>query len=163
MSECDRLTNAIEIQNTVTSAVPETALFEAWITTVLQAQQLHGKAVCVRIVDEPAITQLNHEFRQKNKPTNVLAFPQILPDDIEILPQPLGDIVICAPVVVAEAQAQGKTVEAHWAHLTTHGLLHLLGYDHLTDAEAEEMEALEKRYLSQQGYPDPYLDEPNYD
>lgn len=100
---------------------------------------------------------LNCAFRGKDKPTNVLSFPAGdvagLPADA---PLPLGDIVICAGVVGAEAAAQGKTEDDHWAHMLVHGTLHLLGFDHETDAEAADMEALETRILGEHGIADPY-------
>jgi probable rRNA maturation factor len=88
----------------------------------------------------------------------VLSFPAEVPEGILDIPL-LGDLVICVPVVEREAREQGKTAEAHWAHLVIHGCLHLLGYDHLEDEEAEEMEALERELLSELGYPDPYADD----
>lgn len=115
----------------------------------------------LRIVDEPEITELNTTYRHKAMPTNVLSFPFEAPPGIppEALEPELGDVVICAPVVAREAQAQDKTPASHWAHMVIHGTLHLLGYDHMNDAEAEEMEALETHILAQLGYPDPYPDE----
>ena len=91
------------------------------------------------------------------KPTNVLSFPFEAPPGIE-LPL-LGDLIICRQVVEQEAEEQGKTVEAHWAHMVVHGTLHLLGYDHIEDEEAEEMEALEAEIMLALGYPDPYISE----
>jgi len=113
------------------------------------------RELTIRIVDEAEGSELNSRWREKSGPTNVLSFPAEpmpgAPDDT------LGDIVICAPVVAREAAEQGKLFEAHWAHLTIHGVLHLRGYDHQTDAEAAEMEALETQLLKQLEYPDPYL------
>ena len=101
---------------------------------------------------------LNRDYREQDKTTNVLSFPagEIagLPDDA---PRALGDIVICAAVISDEAAEQGKELSAHWAHMLVHGTLHLLGYDHETDAEAAAMEGLETRILCQHGCPDPYL------
>jgi probable rRNA maturation factor len=112
----------------------------------------------LRIVDEPEITELNSTYRHKAKPTNVLSFPFEAPPGIPpgALEPTLGDVVICALVVAREAAEQHKTPAAHWAHMVVHGTLHLLGYDHMNDAEAEEMEALETRILASLGYPDPY-------
>ncbi len=101
------------------------------------------------------MTNLNGQFRNKPRPTNVLSFPSDIPAELE-LPL-LGDIVICAPVVRSEAAEQDKTLQAHWAHMTVHGSLHLLGYDHIDDDEAELMEALETRVLAGLGLPCPYL------
>ena len=109
--------------------------------------------VCVRVVDETESRTLNRRYRGKDKPTNVLSFPA----DIE-LPEGRvwGDIVICAPVVAAEAEAQGKALEAHFAHMVVHGVLHLLGYDHESGADAETMESLETEILGRFGIGDPY-------
>ena len=111
----------------------------------------------VRIVDAAEIHALNSDYRGKDKPTNVLSFPAGdvagLPADMPVL---LGDVVICASVVREEAAAQGKAITDHWAHMLVHGTLHLLGYDHETETEAVEMEALETRILSEHGVADPY-------
>jgi len=112
--------------------------------------------VLIRLVDETEGARLNADYRGKNYPTNVLSFPFEVPPGIPNTH--LGDLVICAPVVVGEAVAQGISVEAHWAHLTVHGVLHLLGYDHLEDDEAERMEAEEIRILETLGFPNPYQD-----
>lgn len=100
------------------------------------------------------MAQLNANYRGKDGATNVLSFPADLPAELD-LPL-LGDIVICAPVVIAEADQQGKTASAHWAHMTVHGTLHLLGYDHVKEEEAEIMEALESAILRQLDYSCPY-------
>ena len=101
--------------------------------------------------------RLNKEYRGKDKPTNVLSFPF---DDMAGLPEEetrlLGDLVICAPVVRKEAKKQDKRPKDHWAHMVVHGTLHLLGYDHIEEAEASEMEALEARILEQFGIKNPY-------
>ncbi len=115
----------------------------------------------VRIVSEAESQELNRAYRDKDYPTNVLSFPYDpapLPldedeaDEIDYL----GDLVICLPVMEREAAEQGKTPTQHWAHLLVHGLLHLQGYDHITDSDAEEMEALETDILGKLGFPDPY-------
>jgi probable rRNA maturation factor len=110
--------------------------------------------VSLRIVGEEESRSLNHSYRGKNKSTNVLSFPMDLPAEFG-LPL-LGDLVICAPVVEREAVEQNKSSEAHWAHMVIHGMLHLQGYDHESNAEAEEMEDLEIRLMQQLNYPDPY-------
>ncbi|MDZ7869859.1 MAG: rRNA maturation RNase YbeY [Rheinheimera sp.] len=111
--------------------------------------------VTIRIVDETESQQLNFDYREKDKPTNVLSFPFQCPPGIE-LPL-LGDLVICAQVVAREAQEQQKTQQAHWAHMVVHGSLHLLGFDHINDADAEEMEAEEIQILQELGFANPYL------
>jgi probable rRNA maturation factor len=118
--------------------------------------------IVVRIVDEDEIRGLNSQFRQIDKATNVLAFPSHDADLAELREEageiPLGDIVICAPVVLREAAEQGKNPDDHWAHLLIHGTLHLLGFDHTDDQDAAEMEALETRILAARGIGDPYRD-----
>jgi len=111
--------------------------------------------ITVRIVDTDESRQLNHTYRGKDKPTNVLSFPFEGPADIPLAL--LGDLVICAPVVARESQAQQKTEQAHWAHMVIHGTLHLLGFDHIEAEDAVEMEALEVRILASLGFADPYV------
>lgn len=111
----------------------------------------------VRLVDAPESQQLNLEYRGKDKPTNVLSFPFEVPAGIPL--QLIGDLIICAPVVHLEAEQQNKTPEAHWAHMVVHGCLHLLGYDHIKDDEAEIMEDLERQILAALGFSDPYTDD----
>lgn len=139
--------------NTQSLPCPTEQDFDRWVTVTLHNQDQHGD-IGIRIVDAPAIQQLNRDYRHKDKPTNVLAFPFEAPPGTES--DELGDIVICADVVIAEAQAQQKTAQQHWAHMTIHATLHLLGFDHQTDAEAEEMEALEIHLLDHLEYPNPY-------
>ena len=136
--------------------LPTAADFHRWATATLHnAQHQQAAEVTVRLVDEAESSALNERYRHKAGSTNVLSFPVTAPADVATAL--LGDIVICAPVVLREAVIQGKTPEAHWAHLTAHGVLHLLGYDHDQD-QAEMMESLEIRILAELGYPDPYRD-----
>ena len=108
----------------------------------------------VRIVDEAEITALNRQYRGKDGPTNVLSFPyEEIPGIASDL---LGDVVICAPVVASESVAQDKPLEAHWAHMVIHGVLHLLGYDHHKEGEASRMESTEAELLADLGYANPY-------
>jgi probable rRNA maturation factor len=111
----------------------------------------------IRIVGEAEGRDLNEAYRGKDNATNVLSFPFEAPDGIE--ETYLGDLVICAPVVRGEALEQNKESEAHWAHMVVHGTLHLRGYDHLEENEAELMETLEKQIMARLGYTDPYQDE----
>lgn len=130
---------------------------EAQVSSWAQAALGHyGKdsELSIRLVGNDESQQLNRDYRGKDKPTNVLSFPADFPEELNI--PLLGDIIICAPVIAAEALEQGKEVDAHWAHMVVHGTLHLLGYDHIDDSEAEEMEALETQILQQLGYPAPY-------
>src|SRR5690554_1528005 len=110
----------------------------------------------IRLVDADESQALNSEYRHKDYPTNVLSFPADLPPELNI--PLLGDLVICVPVVNREAAEQGKPREAHWAHMVIHGCLHLLGHDHIEDAEAEAMEQLERQLLAELGIADPYLE-----
>ena len=147
----------ILVQNDAALACPDVHLLQAWVDEALAAARHPGEAeLTLRITDVAEIQQLNLAYRQQDKPTNVLSFPAELPEQLA-LPL-LGDIVICAPVVCQEAQAQGKSTQAHWAHMVVHGTLHLLGYDHLQDSEALAMEALETRILASFGYAAPYHD-----
>ena len=113
--------------------------------------------VTIRLVDEAESNQLNLTYRGKDKPTNVLSFPFECPPGVE-LPL-LGDLIICRQVVEREANEQNKPLLAHWAHMVVHGSLHLLGYDHIDDEEAEEMEALEVEFMQALGYDNPYQDD----
>ena len=124
-----------------------------WASLALQDRQGPSELV-VRIVDEAEITALNQRYRGKDGATNVLSFPYEPMPGVET--GLLGDVVICAPVVAREAVAQGKSLEAHWAHMVIHGVLHLLGYDHGNDGEAREMEQLEKWQLASLGFLNPY-------
>jgi probable rRNA maturation factor len=130
--------------------------FARWTAAAL-ADRHDAAELAIRIVDADEGAALNGRYRGRAGPTNVLSFPADLPAAIET--PLLGDLVICAPVVVAEAARQHKPALAHWAHLTVHGVFHLIGFDHQTDAEAAEMEALETHVLAALGYPDPYAAE----
>lgn len=131
--------------------IPTRAAFRRWAKAAL----LHDVAATLRLVDEAEGRQLNHDYRGKDKATNVLTFAY----GAETEGEPLtGDIVLCVPVVEQEAIQQGKPLAAHYAHLTVHGLLHLQGYDHEVEDEAVAMEAVESFIMMRLGYPDPYQD-----
>jgi len=133
-------------------SVPSNQQFEQWAAAALQD---HGEAeLVIRLVDLEESRRLNAQFANRNKATNVLSFPASLPPAVH-LPL-LGDIVICAPLVEHEAEEQNKPIMAHWAHLTIHGILHLLGHDHQSGREAAKMEALETRLVQSFGFEDPY-------
>ena len=138
------------------SGLPTAEQIEQWATAAVQPQSDEVE-MTVRIVDEAESHELNLNYRGKDRPTNVLSFPFECPDEVE-LPL-LGDLVICRQVVEREAQEQDKPVMAHWAHMVVHGSLHLLGYDHIEDVEAEEMESLETQIMTGLGFADPYLSE----
>ena len=135
--------------------VPSTASFRTWVEASLRgAKRRKATELYIRIVDTDEGRALNRDYRGKDYATNVLSFPVELPPGIAL---PLiGDLAICAPVVAREAKEQSKLPRDHWAHMTVHGVLHLLGYDHIEDAEAEAMEALETRILAGLGIADPY-------
>ena len=134
--------------------LPTEAQVQQWLEAAILPFQAEAE-VTVRIVDDAESQQLNFDYRSKDKPTNVLSFPFQCPPGIE-LPL-LGDLVICAPVVAAEAAEQHKSLQAHWAHMVIHGCLHLLGFDHINDDDAEQMEAEEVTILQQLGINNPYL------
>jgi probable rRNA maturation factor len=137
------------------AGLPAAASFRRWVEAALRgAKRRRATELSIRVVDASEGRALNRDYRGKDYATNVLSFEAELPPGVSL---PLiGDIVICAPVVAREAAEQGKLLRDHWAHLTVHGVLHLLGYDHLEEAEAEAMEALETRVLAGLGIPDPY-------
>lgn len=142
----------LDIQRQVESDnLPSDEQFQQWAELALQQSQ--GQ-VAIRIVDENESQQLNKIYRHKDKPTNVLSFEMELPDELGLPLQ--GDLVICAPVVEREAMEQNKALHNHWAHMVIHGMLHLQGYDHLDDQQAEEMESLEITLLQQLGMANPY-------
>jgi probable rRNA maturation factor len=146
--------NRVDVQYAITAeGIPAPDAVRHWVACALQDQRPEAE-LAVRIVDEAEITALNRKYRGKDGATNVLSFPfDPMPG---LATEQLGDVVICAPVVAAEAVAQGKALEAHWAHIVIHGVLHLLGHDHRRDREAQAMEALEIRLLAELGFPDPY-------
>lgn len=136
--------------------LPAEADFLRWLHSVLPL--FHDcKEVTVRLVDEPESHELNFTYCGKNKPTNVLSFPFKAPPEVELFL--LGDLVICRQVVEREAHQQEKALEAHWAHMVVHGSLHLLGYNHILNEEAVEMEHLETKIIKKLGYLDPYISE----
>lgn len=144
----------LEIQNqTQIGNTPVKSSFVEWTTAALREEREQAELV-IRIVDEQEIQELNREYRGKDKPTNVLSFPFDVPAVVES--HLLGDLVICAQVVVREAQEQGKSEQAHWAHMVVHGVLHLLGYDHQGDDDANTMEQLEREVMASLGFQDPY-------
>ena len=134
--------------------VPSPASFRRWVATALDTR-LHRADLAIRVVGEKEGLALNRHYRGKDHPTNVLSFPAELPEGVQL--PVLGDIVLCAPVIEREAREQGKLASAHWAHMTVHGVLHLLGFDHDDPIEAEGMENLERQILARLDIADPYL------
>ncbi len=147
----------LDLQNATGGAVPDEADLRRWCELPLRQRQGDSE-LTIRLVDEDEGRELNRTWRQKDYATNVLSFPADVPEELLDIPL-LGDLVICVPVVEREAVEQGKALQAHWAHLVIHGCLHLLGYDHIDDEEAEEMESLERQLLAELGHPDPYAGE----
>ncbi|MEO8959626.1 MAG: rRNA maturation RNase YbeY [Rudaea sp.] len=137
------------------AGLPSSTSFRRWVEAALRgAKRRQPSGLAIRIVDTDEGRALNRDYRGKDYATNVLSFPAELPPGVAL---PLiGDLAICAPVVLREAAEQGKSARDHWAHLTVHGVLHLLGYDHIADHDAEAMEALETRILAGLGIADPY-------
>jgi probable rRNA maturation factor len=148
----------LEIQQTTggSDRLPSEGDFRHWVMAALPRDKDPVELV-IRLVDEAESQQLNRDYRGQDKPTNVLSFPFEAPAEVAI--PLLGDLVICVPVVAREALQQGKDYPAHWAHMVVHGVLHLLGYDHLSDSDAERMETLERDILRGLGFSDPYQDE----
>ena len=134
---------------------PKKSLLHKWAEQAL-SKKIESAEITIRIVDIDEMTHLNSTYRHKAGSTNVLSFPFNLPDDIAMDIPILGDIVICADVVNREAREQNKSQEAHWAHMIIHGVLHLLGYDHETDQDAEKMEYLETEIMQSLGFNNPY-------
>ncbi|MGS2744092.1 rRNA maturation RNase YbeY [Halomonas sp. LS-001] len=138
--------------------LPSPEELERWVNVVFEHHaDASGHELTIRVVDADESQALNRDYRGKDKPTNVLSFPFEAPPGID-LPL-LGDLVICHAVVAKEAQQQHKPLIQHYAHMVIHGTLHLLGYDHIEDEEAEAMEQLERTLLAELDIPDPYLNE----
>lgn len=147
----------VEIQRATDETVlPENSQIERWARLALTGSKQKGE-LAVRIVGEEEGGALNRKWRGGKGPANVLSFPYSPPAGMAM--PPLGDIVICAPVLRREAREQDKPLLAHWAHMVVHGTLHLLGYAHEEDAEARRMENLERKILEGLGFPDPYATE----
>ena len=144
----------LETQRVLNSdGVPADPELRGWAEVALAGRCKRAELV-IRIVDEEESQTLNREYRGVDKSTNVLSFPSELPTEVES--DLLGDLVISAPVVQREADEQGKPLQAHWAHMVIHGVLHLMGFDHQNDRQALEMESLERSLLQELGFPDPY-------
>jgi probable rRNA maturation factor len=159
-SSLSRSPLAVDLQSSVRSALPAAARFTAWARAAAGPRG-EGAEVAVRVVGLAEGRRLNLVWRGRDYATNVLSFP--VPVGVPPVPgtarrrtRPLGDIVLCAPVVAREAARQGKAPLAHWAHLVVHGCLHLLGHDHERAIDARRMERRERRVLAALGFPDPY-------
>jgi probable rRNA maturation factor len=151
----------IDLQVACEEVIPfDNDLLITWATLPL-INHREAAELTLRLVDTKEITQLNHHYRHKNKATNVLAFPSLIPDNIELEYPLLGDVIICPAVLQTESLSLAKSLEEHWAHIVIHGVLHLLGYDHIKDSETKVMQALEIRLLAQLGFANPYQIEGN--
>ena len=135
--------------------VPSAASFRKWAAAAVEGRILRAD-LAIRVVGTKEGRSLNHHYRGKDYATNVLSFPADLPEGVQV--PLLGDVVICAPVVAREAKEQKKSLLAHYAHLTVHGVLHLLGLDHENPREADAMELIERELLADLGYADPYAE-----
>lgn len=135
--------------------IPKLSQFKTWASAALPGKE-KNKEITIRIVNKKESQKLNSSYRGKNCPTNILSFP-LTSTALKFASPLLGDLVICAPIVKKEALEQNKTLEAHFAHLTIHGILHLLGYEHNTKKNAAAMEKLESKILHKLGFPNPYL------
>jgi probable rRNA maturation factor len=150
------MTFYIDIQKATEEPIPVTEeQLTSWASLTIEAHQAEAE-LTLRIVDKEEMTALNGTYRKQPKPTNVLAFPSELPEDV-ILPCPfLGDVIICPEVLSQESQELKITPEAHWAHIVIHGILHLLGFDHSNEKDTPIMQALEINLLERLGYANPY-------
>lgn len=149
----------LDVQREV-SALPNDDELFTWVNETLDSESFADAELTIRFVSEAEIAELNKQYRNKSGSTNILSFPFEVPAELdgEVELNLLGDLIICSDVVKKEAEQQNKSERAHWAHMLVHGTLHILGYDHLTDADADVMEAKEIKILSKLGYTDPYLD-----
>ena len=149
------MNNAIEVQlSHDDELVPDGPRITAWVDCALKSVQKRAVSITVRVVTREEMQSLNVRFRGQNSATNVLSFPT---DNLGSQHRGVsGDIAVCSVIVQTEAQEQNKAADAHWAHIIIHGVLHLCGYDHITDAVATDMESLEVLILRQLGFPDPY-------
>ena len=138
------------------TGLPDESQFQAWLDAVIPQFQEESE-VTIRLVDTAESHELNLTYRGMDKPTNVLSFPFEAPPGMEM--PLLGDLIICRQVVEREAKEQNVSLDSHWAHMVVHGSLHLLGYDHIEDEEAEEMEGIETEIMLALGYEDPYIAE----
>lgn len=143
----------LQIATQSTDTLPTEQQFQQWFEQTVKSFQEQAE-VTIRLVDEFESQSLNRDYRGKDKPTNVLSFPFEAPPGVEL--DLLGDLIICRQVVEKEAEEQNKDLLAHWAHMVVHGSLHLLGYDHIDDEEAEEMESLEISIMNALGFENPY-------
>ena len=144
---------SVLFHNDTEQDVPSIILFNSWVESVIEHQGVFFQ-VSIEILDLLTSQKLNNDYRHINKPTNILSFPLELPEFVK--EDLIGDLAICADVVIKEAKEQNKSVDNHWAHLTIHGCLHLLGYDHIDTDDAEIMESIEIMLLKNINIQNPY-------
>lgn len=150
------MTYHIDIQHAVEASLPLTDSQLTALAALALRDYQEDAELTIRTVNAEEMTHLNHTYRKLNKVTNVLAFPSSLPDHIELECPFLGDIIICPQVLLDESQRMNKTLEEHWSLILIHGVLHLLGYDHIEDSDAAIMQAIEVKLLAEIGYANPY-------
>lgn len=144
----------LDLQTTkISASLPKYSDFLRWVTLATSGHRDDAE-ISIKVVTESEIQKLNYQYRGKNQPTNVLSFPAEFPKGVEV--DLIGDLVICESIVQRESEQQQKTLQAHWAHMVIHGTLHLLGYTHDNDTDAERMESLEIKILRNLGYDNPY-------
>jgi len=141
----------------LTTSIPPESEVTRWASLVLTELGIDDHELTVRFVDESESQALNRDYRDKDKPTNVLSFPFECPPEVPL--NLLGDLVVCVPVIAAEAKQQQKPIAHHYAHMIIHGTLHLLGFDHIEEADATQMEQLEITLLAKLSIDDPYQDD----
>ncbi len=147
---------AVEVQNEMDLTLPVSEdELKRWATDTLNQLNEDG-GICICIVDEKTMSNLNGQYRKQHKPTNILSFPSELPKEIQEELNILGDMVICPTVLLDEAEQLNKPLKDHWAHICVHGVLHLLGYDHIKEDEAKKMQAAEINLLAKLNIPNPY-------
>jgi probable rRNA maturation factor len=151
------VTVTVDLQIAYDGQVPDRTLFQQWVEAAFKEDVTEDCELSIRLVEVTESAELNQTYRAKSGPTNVLSFPFDAPIPME--PILLGDLVICVPIVEREAQEQVKQLEHHWAHLVVHGCLHLLGYDHIENDQAEGMEAFEIEILQTLAIDNPYLEQ----
>lgn len=151
----------IDIQHASLEPVPVSdETLQMWATKALSTHKDAGE-LTLRFVTPQDMQQLNKAYRKQDKETNVLAFPSSIPDDIALDLPFLGDVIICPAVLKQESDTLNKSLKSHWAHIVVHGVLHILGYDHIEDDDARVMQPLETDILAQLGFEDPYHQEDN--
>jgi probable rRNA maturation factor len=155
----DTMNYLVDIQNeSPVSLVVSKQTLESWAAFTLQPHRAKAE-LTLRFVQLDEMTTLNFTYRGQNKPTNVLAFPATYPGEIQLDYPLLGDVVICPDVLKEESQSENICLEAHWAHIVIHGILHLIGFDHIDELDAERMQAQEIQILQKLGYANPYQTE----